>query len=161
MRRTATGLTLIELLITLVVMASLLYMAFANFNSSVDRENVTYAAQQTSFAIKNARYYAKRHGVITEVRFPAGSKEYRILVNDQDITDTGDFGAGSGTLDEAVKILTNTCGDFYFYIDGTPITALPPNLVEMDSACEISVGYSDSKQKTLKIYPGTGKITYE
>lgn len=149
-----TGITLLELMITISLASFLLVLGYRGFGEMISAQTLKDGAQQITFAIKNARYYTTSKGVITRINFPVGSNNYSITANGNAITDSGRFDSMSGILPVDVKILLNSCDNLGFYVDGTPIDAgNQPILTD----CTIKLGYKDSSQ-IITIQAGTGNI---
>lgn len=155
------GVTFLELMITIAIISVILYLAFDTYSGSINTQTAKSAIKQVGFALKTARYYAKANGVITHVNFPIGSSTYSIDVNDVPITNVSDFGANSGVLPGNAKVVDNTCADVYFYIDGTPLSAIDPEKTEFADHCSIIVGYEGGHQETLYLHAHSGSISYE
>jgi prepilin-type N-terminal cleavage/methylation domain-containing protein len=157
-----SGVTLLELMITVSVMSVMLLMAYKNFNDSVNSQNLKGTIQQVALAIKDARYYAKAKGDTTHLIFEEGATSYS--VEDQDgnaITDSSMYGAMSGELPTGFSVKENTCGDVYFHPDGNPLSAINPDNIVLSSDCNITIGYDDTHTKSVTIHAYSGDATYD
>jgi prepilin-type N-terminal cleavage/methylation domain-containing protein len=151
-----SGVTLIELLISLGLISVLLSMGFSAFDSSIKAQNSKSASEQIVSAIKKAKYYSRSKGVITSLSFPTGGNSYSISVNGIIISNDNNFDATSGKLPKNIEIIQNSCGDINFYVDGSPVD-VSNNTVATD--CSIKVGYADGPQKTITIKGNSGNVT--
>lgn len=153
-----SGITLLELLITISLMSFLLVMGFQSFSVMINRQYSQSAIQQAGFAIKKARYFARAKGVTTKLNFPVGSNNYSIVAGGVSITNDANFDATSGILPDKTKILSNNCSDIYFYIDGTLVDS---NNQHISTDCKISIGYDNGIQKSLTVYSNSGSVVYD
>ncbi len=171
LQKRTSGVTFIELLVTVVIISVMMTLAFTNYNNTINRQSTSNATDQAAFALKEARQYAKRNGIITQVFFPVSQNEYEIYAGTSKILSSSDSGEGSGVLPSNTKILSNSCGEFYFYIDGTPLIDYTETVEDngdkviiinpVDETCTIKIGISDSNSKTIKVHAFSGNITYD
>jgi Tfp pilus assembly protein FimT len=150
-----SGISLIELAVTMLLISVLSTIGFNTFDSSIKAENVISASEQVAFAIKKAKYYARSKGVVTKLSFPVGGSSYSITVNGETVSNNSNFDATSGVLPKNVKILQNTCNSINFYVDGSLIT--DSGLVKKTD-CILQLGYTDGQSKTLTIKGNTGNV---
>ena len=167
-RKNINGYTLLELLITIAVISVMTTIGFQSVASSINSQKTSNAAKQVEFALKKARYYAKTKGQITHVSMPVGTNKYVIEANDIDLTSSDNIDGTSGVLPENIKFQTNTCGDIYFYVDGTPLTSAEEPISPLTYLCSITVSASaetddraGNKSETLTLMPYSGSIVYE
>ena len=161
-KRHNSGFTFLELLVTISVISVLAVLSYQSLASSIESQNATMAASQIMNALNKARYYAKTKGKSTFISLPTDSNEYSIEEADgTSLIQTYNIDGASGKLPGNTKILENSCGDFYFYVDGTPMYSVGDFLDPLSSRCEIVVGNEDGLQKTLIINPHTGSIVYD
>jgi len=152
-----SGVTLIELMVTVSLASFLLILGYRGYGDMISTETLKTGTQQAAFAIKKARYYATSKGDITRINFPVGSNSYSITADGKVITDNGRFDAMSGVLPENVTISTNSCNNLGFYVDGTPIdTNNQPILTD----CKIKLSYKGEEQ-LITIQAETGNIIDE
>ncbi len=152
------GITLLELVVTLTIIAILLVTSLAAFDSFIDDQNTISAAQQAGFAIQKARYYAKANGVITNLVFTPGNKVYDIVAGSKSIVNNANFDATSGKLPGDVKILSNNCDEIYFNVYGSLVNSYNQPI---SNKCQINLGYPNGPQKSITIEPGMGNVVYD
>ena len=149
------GLTLMELLVSMSLIAFLLVMGLTAFTNLTNTQYANEAALQVSHAMKKAKYYARAKGLPVEMEFNQGSKKYALVSNGLQITQEGNFDATSGVLPDNTEIIQNSCGSLYYYIDGRILS----NDESTPNICRIIVGYADGPQRTLIINRNTGNVS--
>ncbi|MGD9581263.1 MAG: Tfp pilus assembly protein FimT/FimU [Vampirovibrionia bacterium] len=154
------GFTLIELLITISLMSVLALLGFSSLANSINSQNMNHAAKQLAFGINKARYYAKTKGEITHIEIDTDSNTYEITANEASLINNNSIDGTSGVLPENINIQENTCGDLYFYIDGTPLNSIDP-VTQLNHSCSISVGPNSKKTKKISILPYSGRVVNE
>ena len=150
-----SGISLIELMITVTIMVVLLSTGFTAFGNSIEAQKATQAADQIASAIKQAKYFSRSNGVLTSLFFIEGSNTYTIVADGEIISDSSLYDAASGILPENTVITHNTCSEINFYVDGSIVDSVGNIITE---SCTISVGYSDGQQKTLTIRGNSGNV---
>lgn len=160
LNKNISGFTLFELLVTIGLISVMLLLGFNLLSNSIAAQSIKSSVSQVAFAVKNARYYAKKNGVITEIQFEEGSNHYSLIADNKEITDTTDFGLTSGDLTDGNKIINNGCNGVKFYIDGTPITASNP-IQPLTTNCIITVGKNGNNNRPVTIHAISGDITHE
>jgi|GEM_PF-3193175 len=150
--------TLMELILAVSIISLLTVVAFANVNEQTKIQKANRAVQQSAWAIKQARHYARMKGVKTELIFDTGSTVYTINADGQDITNNSRMDALSGVLPEGVKVLNNACGNIYFDVDGSPVDSVGDVIL---NDCTIALGYDSNSQKNLTLKAISGNIIYE
>lgn len=158
--RNNKGFTLLELLITISLISVLSLMSFQGLANSIDSQNVNHAAKQVAFAINKARYYAKAKGENTHIVLEINSNTYEISADDVSLLNANSIDGTSGELPDNVTITDNTCGDLYFYVDGTPLNSIDPPY-QLSHYCTITVGAKNGKSKTISILPYSGRVVYD
>jgi len=151
------GFSMFELIVTMSISCLLLYSSFVCFDKSIQQSNAKSAAEQVVSAINSAKYYARAKGVTTALNFPVGSNVFSITADGAAITNSSNFDSTSGTLPKNIKILTNTCNDLNFFVDGSPVTS---NGTSITQNCVITVGYSGGPQKNITIMGNSGNVTH-
>lgn len=153
-----TGLTLIELMVTLSLASILLVLGFKGFSDMISLQTLKSGVEQSALAIKEARYYATSKGVVARINFAVGSNSYSITADGKAITGNNNFSAMSGILPDKVKISSNSCGNLGFYVDGVPVDlSNQPILAD----CTIKISYNGTSEKSVIIQAGTGNVTNE
>ena len=152
-----SGISLIELLISMALISVLLGIGFNAFDSSIKDQNNHSAAEQIVSAIKKAQYYSRSKGVITSLSFQPGSNTYSISADGAVISNNNNFDATSGILPKNIVIIQNNCAGINFYVDGSPTDAAN-NPVTTD--CSLTAGYIGGPQKTITIKGNSGNVTY-
>lgn len=153
-----TGMTMIELMLTFSLISILLLVAFIMFDNETNTERSISAAQQIAFAIKKSRYYARYQGTQTMLSFPVNGSNYSIIADGVNIVQNSNFDATSGILPTNTQILSNSCNNIYFSVDGSIVDS-NNNLLSSD--CQITVGTSINTEKTVLIKAGSGNVIYE
>lgn len=156
-KRNKRGFTLLELLITVSLISVFAMISFQGVADSIGKQKVNNAAKQISFALNKARYYAKTKGENTRIIMEENSNTYEITANDVSIINSNSMDGTSGELPENVVIKTNSCGNLYFYIDGTPLTSIDPPY-QLSHHCTITVSSNNGRSKTISILPYSGRI---
>lgn len=152
---TKSGISLIELAVTALLLSIILTMGFKSFDSSIKDQNAKSASEQVVSAIKKAKYYSRSKGVTTSLNFIQGSNSYSILADGVNISQNTLFDSTSGTLPKNVIIIGNTCDSLNFYVDGSPVDT-NGNVIKTD--CSIKIGYSSGTQKTIVVKGNTGNV---
>lgn len=153
-----SGISLIELMLTLMLISVLLGTGYVSFNKSIMDQNSKSAAEQVVLAVKKAKFYSRSKGIKTSLSFPAGSNTYSISADGETITNDNNFDATSGKLPKNIEILQNNCNDMNFYVNGTPIDSVGDRIT---NSCTIIVGYDEGPQKTITIRGNSGNVSYE
>ena len=156
--RKTPGISLFELLLSIVLLSVLLCIGYNSFDREIRSENVKSAAEQIVLAIKNARCYARSKGITTSVNFQTGENEYSISADGQVITNNEFFDSTSGKLPKNVEIIDSGCNSVNFYVDGSPVDS-GGNLITKN--CDVKVGYEDGPQKDITIIGNSGNVVYE
>lgn len=152
------GISLFELLISIVILSVLLTMGFSTFDSSIKAQNTQSASEQIVSAIKKAKYYSRSKGVITSLSFPVGGNSYSVSADGEVISNNNLFDAYSGKLPKNIEIIQNSCGTVNFYVDGSPVNSLNETI---STDCSIKVGYDSGVQKTITIKGNSGNVIYQ
>ena len=152
------GISLFELLLSIVLLSVLLTMGFSAFDSSIKDQNTQSATEQIISAIKKSKYYSRSKGVVTSLSFPVGSNTYSISADGTTISNSDFFDATSGKLPKNIKIIQNNCATVNFYVDGSPVDS-SNNPIASD--CSIKVGYVGGSQKTITIKGNSGNVFYQ
>lgn len=150
------GMTLLELLVTVSIIAVLLGVGLTAFTQSINQQNANDAVEQAALAIRNARSYARLQGVVVELDFQTDS--YGVKVDNVPVTDHKGFGHLSGTFPKNVKILSKSCSSMFFQPDGALVDS-SQNVITNN--CTITIGSTSSDSRTLTINPNTGKVIYD
>lgn len=151
------GITVLEMLIAVSIMSILLTTGYINFSDSVRGQQVRRSAQSIGYAIKKAKYFSRAKGVETSFDFPAGSSDYTVSANGQELTGQNNYGALSGSLPDGITIVANACPDFRFNVEGMLVDS-SGNSIYND--CRISIGYADNPQVNVLIRGRTGNVEY-
>ncbi|MEW5819153.1 MAG: prepilin-type N-terminal cleavage/methylation domain-containing protein [Cyanobacteriota bacterium] len=159
--RRKNGFTLIELLITISLISVLTILSFNNYAKVIDRQNTINASKDIIYALNKARYYSKTKGKVTHIDIPIDSNKYYIDIDGNLLYFQSESDEYSGILPANTKVLQNSCGEFFFYIDGTPMTNVDTYNDPLSNICRIIIGNNDNDSKTLLLNPYSGSIEYE
>lgn len=151
-----SGVTLVELLVTVSLISVLLGVGLTAFTNSINQQNTNDAVEEAALAIRNARSYARLQGVMTELDFQTYS--YGVKIDNIPITDHKGFGHLSGNFPKNVSILNKSCSSMFFQPDGTLVDS-SQNVITNN--CTITIGSTSSNSRTLTINPNTGKVIYD
>lgn len=149
------GISLLELMITVALIAILISTGFTSFDNSIREEKTISASEQIMAAIKKAKYHARSKGVLTSLVFPAGSNNYSIIADGEIISNNALFDASSGVLPENIVIIQSTCNDINFYVDGSLVDS-EGEVVSED--CSVRLGYINGNQKIITVKGNTGNV---
>ena len=150
-----SGLSLMELMITVAIMAVLLSTGFTAFGNSIESQKSKQAADQIASAIKQAKYFSRSNGVLTSLFFIEGSNTYTIIADGEIISDNGFYDSFSGILPENTVVVQNTCNEINFYVDGSVVDSEGEVIT---GSCSIKVGYINGKQNTVTIRGNSGNV---
>lgn len=152
------GITLLELLITVVLISIAAAIGFSNFNQYSQMQNAKIAANQIAFILKKAKYYARSNGYPTKLIFTKGSTSYSFISNGVNLVQNNNFDASSGILPDNTKIISNSCSDIYFYVDGSIVDS---SNLPINKTCTITVGYDNGSKETVSLESQTGNVIYD
>jgi prepilin-type N-terminal cleavage/methylation domain-containing protein len=152
------GVSLIELIITVSIIAVMLTTSLASFGGMINEQNTQSAVQQISYAVKKSKYYAKTQGIPTKISFTENSNTYLIEADSVLLTSNTNFDATSGELPENMRIIYSSCGELFFQPDGSILDSYGNH---MSSACQVAVGADYQSSARLYIQPQTGTVTYD
>ncbi len=157
-KRTAkSGITLAELAMTALLLGIISSVGYVTFSDGIENQTAKTGIGQVAYAARHARQHARTKGVVTSLNLPTGSNAYDIVADGQSLTGTGNFGTTSGKLPQDIVIISSTCGNLYFDVDGT-LTDSSGNIIYND--CTVTVGYSGGNQETIMIKGKTGNVEY-
>lgn len=160
-RNKKSGFTLLELLVTIVIIGVLAVLSFQGVNQSVTTQKAKNGIQQIGYALNKARYYAKAKGERITVTLPCNSTNYYIETDDDvELHNSSAIDGTSGVLPSGVKLIHSDCYQVIFDIDGKPMESINPDY-PLSYLCRVTVGQNNGPQKSLLISPGTGRVVYE
>ncbi|MDD3149236.1 MAG: type II secretion system protein [Candidatus Gastranaerophilales bacterium] len=149
------GVSLLELMTVVSLAGFLLLSGMTTFNGMIRLQNIKSSADQVTFSIKKARYYARSQGFITKIDLTTGNNTYTIEADSENITNNNNFDATSGVLEENIFILSNSCSEIYFNSSGIPVDS-DNNPLEQN--CSIDVGYDSQNFSTIVLEKGSGNV---
>lgn len=167
MNQTKKGVTLLELITVLSILSIISLIGFTSYDSVIKEQNAKRCVEQSGYAIKQAKHYARINGVETKLEFDVGAEKtinnkvygaYEIYAGDKLLTNEDSPDSFSGLLPQGTKTISNTCSDIYFYVDGTPLNS---SGTPISSNCKITFGYDDQPQKSLTLVAISGNIIYD
>ena len=149
------GISLLELLITVVLTGVLATLGFTSFSGTFKSQQLQNGIDQIAYALREAKYYARAKGVITTLNINPGNTNFTITANNETLTSSDHFDAFSGKLPDNIIIINNSCPGLNFSVDGT-FTDNSGNTIYND--CSITLGYNSDPQKTLTIKGKIGDV---
>jgi len=151
------GITLAELAMTTLLLGIISSVGYVTFSNGIETQTAKTGIGQVAYAARQARHHARTKGVVTSLNLTTGSNTYDIVAGGQSLTNINNLGATSGKLPQDIKIISSTCGNLYFDVDGT-LTDSAGDVIYSD--CNVTVGYSGGNQETITIKGKTGNVEY-